>query len=100
MDNKREYIICAAIWYGDRDTDLSLSPYGVSTGRVICGFRHDQIKELWKNMTGKETTDIGTCQGFLTSENNFVGRKRAAEIAYKAGQTKEMKHELCSDDIY
>lgn len=100
-ENKKvEYILCAAIWYGDKDTELIHGPYGASTGRVMCGHRHHQIIELWHNLTGKETREIGTCQGFLTNENRFVSRTTAADLAFKAGQIKEKKHTLYSEDIY
>lgn len=94
-----ETILCAAIWYNN-EIELSLSPFGINRGWVICGHRHAQIKELYKSMTGKETTDFGCCEGFLTSDNRFVTRERAADIAFRAGQTKEKKHSLLSDNIY
>jgi hypothetical protein len=97
--DKKEYILCAAIWYGG-DEDLTHGPVGTSMGIVLCGFRHCQIIELYHSMTGKPTREQGTCQGFLTSGNRFVSRQTAAEIAFKAGQTKEKKSTLFSEDIY
>lgn len=95
----KEYIICAAIWYGGPE-DLTHGPYGCSTGVVLCGHRHHQIIELYHALTGKPTREHGTCQGFLTSDNRFVSRQTGAEIAFAAGQIKEKKSVLYSEDIY
>lgn len=35
-------------------------------------------------------------EGFLTSENRFVSREEAAEIAFSVGQVKEKVQSLCS----
>lgn len=96
---RKEYILCAAIWYNN-EIELNHSPYGVRTGFVLCGHRHHQIIELYFSMTGKQTTELHTEQGFLTSGNSFVTRERAARIAYECGQIKEGKHKLFSEDIY
>lgn len=96
---KKEYILCAAIWYGD-ETELTHSPFGIVRGHVVSGYRHCQIIELYHHLTGKETKGQGNCQGFLTSDNLFVTRERAAVIAFEAGQIKEKKHTLYSEDIY
>lgn len=39
-------------------------------------------------------------QGFITSRGNFVNREIAAEIAFNAGQIKEEKRELYSEDLW
>lgn len=39
-------------------------------------------------------------QGFLTNDNLFVNRIVASEIAYEAGQIKELKKRLYSEDLY
>jgi hypothetical protein len=36
----------------------------------------------------------------MTSENNFVDRKEGGQIAFKAGQTSELKTRLFSEDLY
>ena len=40
-----------------------------------------------------------SCQGFITSDGKFVNRKEACRIAFEAGQTKELKELLFSEDI-
>ena len=92
-------ILCAAIWYNN-DIELVHAPFGVGNGYVICGHRHHQIIELYFSMTGKKTTEQGCCQGFLTADNRFVTREIAAQIAFDAGQIKEKKHKLFSEDLY
>jgi hypothetical protein len=98
-DIKPDYILCAAIWYGGEEEPVH-GPYSVSNGIVLCGHRHHQIIELYKIMTGKDTREQGVCQGFLTAENRFVSREKAADIAFIAGQIKERKHRLFSEDLY
>jgi hypothetical protein len=39
-------------------------------------------------------------QGFVTSTGRFVTREIAAKIAYEAGQIKEPKRLLFSEDLY
>jgi hypothetical protein len=47
------------------------------------------------------TTECGEYeQGFLTSTNRFVSREEGGEIAFNAGQTKELKTRLYSEDLW
>jgi hypothetical protein len=39
-------------------------------------------------------------QGFLTSDDRFVDRKEAGEIAFKAGQTECLRDCLFSENLY
>ena len=41
-------------------------------------------------------------QGFITDEKpmHFVTREEASKIAYEAGQTKELKRTLFSEDLW
>lgn len=94
-----EKILCAAIWYNN-EKELTHAPYGIARGYVMCGHRHHQIIELYFELTGNKTTEFGCCQGFLTNENRFVTREAAAKIALKAGQLKEKKGLLYSEDLY
>ena len=107
MDNKKEYIICAAIWYNDNIERANL-PANIKTGVVVGGCNHGNCviplqtmfpnrKYILKNEKGNKTT-----QGFLTSKNRFVGREEAAEIALDAGQISEIKGKpyLFSEDLY
>ena len=50
-------------------------------------------------LTGRKTTEKDI-QGFLTSQDRFVDRKEAADIAYKAGQIKDITDCLISEDLY
>lgn len=96
---KKERILCAAIWYGDKK-ELVHGPYGVSNGFVLCGHRHHQIIELMFELTGRKTGETGCCQGFLTNENRFVSREAAAVIAFAAKQIAHKKSVLYSEDLY
>ena len=102
---KREYILCAAIWYNDGKERIHL-PRNIKTGIVVDGWRHGNcimiLSEMYpnrdyiiNNKTGKTTI-----QGFLTSEGMFVNRKDAGEIAFKAGQIDKETDCLFSEDLY
>jgi hypothetical protein len=110
IDQTKEYICCAAIWYEDMPTNRLL-PTNIKNGIVICGHRHGHCIADFKYLTGKKTvgTDCGEFQqGFLTSLNRFVTREEAAEIALLQGQFKddfekaevERSHYLFSESIY
>ena len=113
MNYKEEYILCAAIWYKELQLKKpevlrirGLSPYNVDRGIVLCGWRHGNIIAQLKAISGLRTVKLGadsvgeTEQGFLTSLNRFVDRKEGAEIAFKSGQTEELKKTLFSEDLY
>ena len=92
IDNSREYIICAAIWYrkewGDDISPRGFVAQNLRTGIVVGQWRHPNVIHAYHKLTGKRT--IGEVQGFITSKGNFVDRVQAMEIAYQAGQvTKE-----------
>lgn len=95
---KQEYIICAAIHVDDELSWLH-QPENITTGIVLCGWRHDNIWYNWIQLsTGKTRRTVHL--GFLTSKNRFVNRKEAAAIAFDAGQIPEPSECLLSDDLY
>src|SRR5574343_220970 len=102
---EKEYITCSAIWYSELPT-LTFLPKNIEHGSVVAGHRHHNIINVVYLLHGKRTVHFGenSCGkdifGFLTSKNRFVDRKEAVEIAYNAGQIKELKRELFSEDIY
>ncbi len=97
--SEQERIVCAAIYFNDGVKRVH-QPTNIREGIVILGLRHCNCfaiaKEIFPNREyiGKEI------QGFLTESNRFVKRKQAGLIAYQAGQTLELKGELCSEDLY
>lgn len=105
MENK-PYILCAAIWFDDGKT-YSNQPYNIKSGLVLCGHRHHNIFTQIGGLVG-ERQQLGIRekeQGFLTSDNRFVGRNEAAKIARDAKQiTWTMVDysivELYSEDLY
>ena len=108
VDNSKEYILCAAIWYDDgisRDDEQKLLDEGgtrtfpvhfrgatfqntnITTGYVICGWRHGNIIAV-KPCNPAWCPEIkDTVQGFLTSKGRFVDRWQAAYVAWRAGQS-------------
>jgi len=88
-----EYILCSAIWYKNLPLKMEdfptshLRPVNVDTGIVFCGHRHLQCLYQMIAMTGLKQHEAGEeVQGFLTSENQFIDRKEARNIAFNAGQ--------------
>lgn len=98
--DKLEFILCAAVHFDD-GKEYQHQPKNITTGLVMCGFRHCSIFTQTKK-TVKERIDMGIKeeQGFLTSKNRFVNRIEGAKIAFEAGQiVKEIK-KLYSEDLY
>lgn len=103
-----EKILCAAIWF-DNGKQYSHQPKNISSGLVLCGWRHGcifpQIGGLVKER--QEQSIYKEEQGFLTSANRFVERPEAFEIAFKQNQilpeklerAKQVKY-LYSEYIY
>jgi hypothetical protein len=106
-----EYILCSAIWYKSlpllkEDFPAShLRPINVDRGIVFCGYRHLQCLYQMIAMTGLKQHETGEEeQGFLTSENRFVSRKEARNIALNAKQIAERevanRFNLYSEDLW
>jgi len=102
-----EYILCAAIWYKElpliKEGLANQNPINVHEGIVFCGHRHPHCMYSMSAITGKRSviTECGEyVQGFLTNKNRFVDREEGAIIAFDAGQIKEEKQTLYSEDLY
>jgi len=97
-----EQIICSAIWYNDNNYYLHQEIYGVDSGFVIGGFRHNNIIGAFptNNKHRNDDKEYKTTQGFITSCGRFVTREEAAEIAYNSGQIKKQVKRLFSEDLY
>ena len=101
-------ILCAAIWYKELPLlkpevlePRGFSPYNVDKGVVFCGWRHSNCIYQKVAVTGLRDSESGeNVQGFLTSDNRFVDREEGAVIALNAGQIKEQKKRLFSEDLY
>ena len=82
MDNKKEYILCAAI---KRIEPKNCMPYHEGTNDICnieIGFRHHDIFQRFQGEVSKKMED----QGFYTSRGRFVDRHEAMYIAWKAEQ--------------
>ena len=93
-----ERIICAAIYWDDGKVHVH-APSNVETGWVICGRRHHNIIPILTGL-GKPQSNHAFAQGFMTSEDRFVGREEAARI-FRAtvGEPNDLK-KLYSEDLY
>lgn len=90
-----EKIICAAVKYKDE----------IFRGHRHCHAIAAMRDKLSYNMTRRDMERINEEQGFMTSENRFVDRKEAFEIAVNGGQLKGLKNfekgqNLYSEDLY
>jgi hypothetical protein len=109
---KKEYILCAAIWYKELALKKDDFPVGFSRpvncdkGIVFCGLRHHNCLYQKVALTGLTDYESGkNIQGFLTNENRFVDRKEALQIALNAKQVDESNLGnsligLFSEDLY
>ncbi len=107
IKKQQEYILCAAIHYND-GKQYKGQPYGINTGFVISGRRHNNcfelLEQILSNFNSKYIHKNG--MGFMTSSGYFVDRKVGYKIAEKAGQLllgsnkpKSMQI-LTSEDLY
>jgi len=101
-----EYILCAAIWYKDLESQNFL-PVNCESGVVVCGWRHSNCIAVLNALNGKRsvTGEVGDyTQGFLTNKNRFVDRKEGWAIAEKANQINDRERgsalTLYSEDLY
>jgi hypothetical protein len=109
---KKEYILCAAIWYRDgTEAPRGMIAQNIDTGVVIGQWRHGNCinvrstNPVWnakKLAERKQETPMITkyedtleyydyVDGFLTSEGRFVDRWQGMKIAYEAGQVDEKR---------
>lgn len=97
-----ETILCSAIWYNDGKHYPHQEIYGVDSGFVIGGFRHNNIIGAFptNNKHRNDGKEYKTIQGFITSHGRFVTREEAALIAYNAGQIREQVKRLFSEELY
>jgi hypothetical protein len=110
MENKPEYITCAAIWYKDLPTQ-TFPPKNIDKGIVVCGHRHNHCIDIMRSLAQLRTVQFSpdgvgeSIQGFMTSKNRFVDRQEAMGIAKTTGQVDETNLGnpmigLFSEDIY
>lgn len=81
MDNKKEYILCAA--WKRKSPRKELGDNDIY--KIEIGHRHGDIYEKF----GEELSLSKNSMGFFTSKGRFVTRIEASKIAYKAGQISE-----------
>lgn len=112
MEEKREYILCAAIWYKDiplKKVIKGVLPKNCDRGLVVLGHRHGQCMWTMGSLTGLRSVTnaedgVGEYeQGFLTNLNRFVNRQEAWVIAKKENQIIKVsggEGTLYSEDLY
>lgn len=90
IDNSKEYILCAAIWYNNgSEAPRGFIAQNISSGVVVGQWRHGNVINAYRQLTGNPT--IGEVQGFITSKGNFVDRWQGMKLAYEAGQVDEQR---------
>lgn len=89
IDNTKEYIICAAIWYKHKFKEPAPRGFlaqNISDGMIIGQWRHANCIYTHKqSRLGRFIGEKNQVQGFLTSKGRFVDRWQAMELAYVAG---------------
>ena len=112
ITKKKEYIICAAIWYKDIPLQKVIDgvlPKNCDRGLVVLGHRHGQCMWTMSSLTGLRSVTnaedgVGEYeQGFLTNKNRFVDREEGFDIAESSNQLNERARwgrTLYSEDLY
>ena len=94
------YIICSAI-HVTNGTICKSQPYNISSGFVVSGRRHSDCYSTLTILGYELDTNYTDIQGFVTSDNLFVDRHEAFEIAVKSGQVEDRENKfLISEDLY
>jgi len=110
---KGERILCAAIWYKGLTTAHN-NCRNIDRGVVLCGYGHANVIGQLSATANLRTVargpeSVGEYEdGFLTSDNRFVSREEAFEIAKRQGQifgrdgkgTPHSEGYLFSEDLY
>ena len=113
IDNSKEYILSAAIWYKDgTEAPRGFIAQNIDSGVVIGQWRHGNIiniratNPLWNakklaERRGENPMEIkkhedtlsyfDEVDGFITSKGRFVDRCQAAELALLCGQIDEKR---------
>ena len=124
IDNTKEYILCAAIWYRDgTEAPRGFIAQNIDSGVVIGQYRHGNCinvratNPIWNKRTLQERLDRESQElpmrisdekpdaeydyvdGFLTSEGNFVDRWQGMKLAYEAGQVSAKRAFRNKEDI-
>ena len=97
MDNKKEYILCAA-WKRKVPRSTISNPYKGGHNEILnieIGYRHHDIYSRFE----KELSLEEGCMGFYTSFGRFVSRTEAMKIAYNCGQISEKRAKWTQEDI-
>jgi hypothetical protein len=98
-----ERIICAGVHYNNGEK-CEHQPTNIKSGFVVAGLRHQNAVYTKCLMNLPNAYQVE--QGFITSENRFVDRIEAFEIAKEAKQikneevVKQRGKKLTSDDLY
>lgn len=113
IDNSKEYILSAAIWYKDgTEAPKGFIAQNIDSGVVIGQWRHGNVinvrstNPLWNakklvERRGESPMEIKKYEdtlsyfdevdGFITSKGRFVDRWQAAELALLCGQIDEKR---------
>ena len=98
MDNKKEYLLCAAIRrLTEKDCVKIYYEKQWDIYKIELGLRHADILHRFHGEVSKNPDD----QGFYTSNGRFVTREEGLVIAREAGQVdKIIGGLLTSEDLY
>lgn len=100
-------VLCAANWYPELEfphpveglSPIYWLPQNIDKGIVFSGRHHLQCMYQCYQIFGLRQCELVEYSGFLTSDNRWVTRNEAGQIAFEAGQIPETKH-LFSEDLW
>jgi len=101
MDNKKEYILCAAVLRKEPRV-VESNPYHEGYNDILnieIGYRHHDIwARFYDELKIPEGNEPDT-NGFYTSYGRFVSRTEGMRIAYEAGQVDEKRAKWTKEQI-
>lgn len=69
------------------------------SGQIFEGKSHSECYKSLKSAGIDRLVSLRSDNGFMTECGKFVDRREAAKIAFEAGQIKEIKTDLFSEDL-
>jgi hypothetical protein len=79
---------------------IILAAIRCNDGTIFTGKRHSDCILTAIRINNKQSYIGQESQGFITNRLRFINRHDAAEIAFKAKQTKKRHHYLLSEDLW
>lgn len=102
MNNKVEYIICAAVLRKEPRKIEGCGPYKEKNNDILkieIGYRHHDIWQRFHDELKIPEEGEPDTNGFYTSKGRFVSREEGMKIAFEAGQVEEKRAKWTKEQV-